>query len=100
MSLRPLIAVLLIAAILMVAAVAMQFGKDNTTIENGVNNNTTPNLEDNVTPVVPTADPSASPDITPFIETPAPSTSPLVGLTDPTPTPSRLVPMSGKEVII
>lgn len=88
MSLRPLIAVLLIAAILMVAAVAMQFGKDNTTIDNGVNNNTTPNLEDNVTPVVPTADPSASPDITPFIETPAPSTSPLVGLTDPTPTPS------------
>lgn len=86
MSLRPLIAVLLIAAILMVAAVAMQFGAENTTLENGINNNTTPNAGDNTTPIVPTADPSASPDITPFVETPVPSDTTV--LTDPTPTPS------------
>ncbi len=94
MSLRPLIAVLLVAAILMVAAVAMQFGADNTTIDNL--NGT------NATPVVPTADPNATPDITPYIDVtpivaddgtvitdPTVTDNPLV--TDPTPTPTTVV---------
>lgn len=76
-SLRPLIAVLLIAAILMVAAVAMQFGKAGT-------GNGNDSVDTSVTPIVPTADPSASPDVTP---TPSvtPETSPTV---TPVPTPS------------
>lgn len=89
MSLRPLVAVLLIAAILMVAAVAMQFGADNTTLSNP-SGSTAPSE----TPVIPTADPSASPDII----IPGVSASPDVPTTDnplltpsPSPSPASIV---------
>lgn len=83
LSLRPLIAVLLIAAILMVAAVAMQFGEENTTLKNP---NATPISG---TPVIPTADPSATPDITPFVENTPVLTTPLI--TTPVPTIAPIV---------
>lgn len=86
-SLRPLVVVLLIAAILMVAAVAMQFGADNTTLSNNPTG----------TPVIPTADPNNTPDITPFVDTtpdasadPAVTDNPLLAMT-PSPTPSTIV---------
>lgn len=73
MSLRPLVAVLLIAAILMVAAVAMQFG-------NGIGGSGS--VDTSNTPAVPTADPNTSPDITPT-PTPTPDVTPT-----PTPAPT------------
>ena len=88
MSLRPLIAVLLIAAILMVAAVAMQFGADNTTLSGNPSG----------TPVAPTADPNTNPDVTipPVTDNSADNTDPVVTdnpllVTTPTPSPSPIV---------
>lgn len=87
LSLRPLVVVLLIAAILMVAAVAMQFGAENTTLSGNPS----------ATPVIPTGDPNATPDITPFVDTspdvsadPMVTDNPLVAVT-PTPTPAPIV---------
>lgn len=99
MSLRPLIAVLLIAAILMVAAVAMQFGADNTTLDKNPNENTTPNVGTNVTPTVPVADPDASPDITPYLPTPTPETSPVVVTPPPTVEPIVTIDTSRYNVV-
>lgn len=76
MSLRPLIAVLLIAAILMVAAVAMQFGNANSDMAGAGTS---------ATPAVPTADPNASPDITP---SPSPTVTPPAATPVPTVNPN------------
>lgn len=87
MSLRPLVFVLLIAAILMVAAVAMQFGADNTTLSDNPS----------ATPVIPTADPNHTPDVTvPVSADPVVSDDPTVTdnpllVTTPTPSPSPIV---------
>ena len=93
LSLRPLVAVFLVAAILMLAAVAMQFGNAGSSGDNSVDSSANPTA----TPVVPTADPSASPDVIPIV-----STTPIVDGEDgdgetadpivtPSPSPTTLV---------